>query len=380
MTLAIPRATPDDALAFELGWDHARYAVNPALPQAYASAALRDGLVAWHASAVPRRSASRSVELWLKLRLHAWYLGQSVEPVQVTPRFIQQLEVSHCPVTRAPLDPSRTPFSEVVLARVRHDAAYAAGNLVMMSSKAERASFNVTRVQALERAQRVDATADGPGQAGLTATQWGRVATLGSFVQPLAHEQACALPLLVLPPNRIRLFNPAQALQAFVSRQLLAPGWSLRMSRIEALLPASAARCFQTFFHALLPRVLEAGRGLATHAQRWAIEDAWRQPLVQQRWAAFARHLSAAQCETLVLRAHAKRLGQGALLALNERAAVDGWGLAPPGGFTVAPSAQRDVAASAGRVPPRRPLRPESGWSLPRVASPGPHQAALPLQ
>jgi hypothetical protein len=381
MSLAVPLATPDEALAFELGWDHARYGVNPALPQAYACPALRNGLVAWHASAGPRRSANRSVELWLKLRLQAWCLGQSVEPVQVTPRLVQQLEVSHCPVTRVPLDPSRTPASEAVLARVRHDAAYAAGNLVMMSAKAERASFNATRMQAVERSQGIDATNDGLGQAGLTAAQWGRVATLGSFVEPLPHEQACALPLLVLPANRLRLFNPAQALQAFISRQLLAPGWSLRMSRIEALLPASTARCLQTFFHALLPRVLEAGRGLALHEQRWAIEDAWRQPLVQQRWSAFARHLSAAQCETLVLRAHAKRLGQGALHALNERAAVDGWDLEQQGRFKVAASAAHKVAPNSQRLPARRPPQPEGGgWRPTFVGTPGPRQAVLPLQ
>jgi hypothetical protein len=361
----------EDTLAFELGRDHARYGVAPTLPQAYDSLWLRNGLVAGRASAASRlRTPNRAVQLWLKLRLQAWCEGQSVEPVQVTPRFVQQLEVSHCPITRAPLVANGPQCNDAAIARVRHDAAYAAGNLAIFSAKAQRASSGVTRVQAQELARRLDAeTGFGTGGlGGLTGAQWARVATLASFVEPLTHEQACLVPLLVLPPNRLRLFNPAQALQAFVSRQLLAPGWSLRMSRIEALLPA-AQRSFQTFFHALLPRVLEAGRDLAAHEQRWAIEDAWRQPFVQQRWWGFARQLSAAQCEALVVRAHARRLRQGLLHALSDRAAVDGWDLEQLG------QVSGDVTVPR---PTRRPLRPESRW-LP-VAQQAPRQAVLPLQ
>lgn len=128
----------------------------------------------------------------------------------------------------------------------------------------------------------------------MSAAQWARVAALCSFVEPLSHEEACALPLLVLPPNRLRLFNPAQALQAFISQQLLTPGWSQRLVRIEDLLPGQATkRAFQTFFHALLPRVLAAGKTDSAHALRWAIEDAWRNPLALQRWKAFVSQLSA---------------------------------------------------------------------------------------
>ena len=284
-----PPLSARDTLGFEVGWDHARYGVTPWLPFACESSSLRSGMAAGRAMRGARPlAATRPVQLWLRLRLQAWALGCSVEPIQVTPRYLEQLEASHCPVTRSPMALSSLLNDEAVFAPVRQDAAYAAGNL----------------------------------------------AVLGSFVEPLTHEQACAQPLLVLPPNRLRLLNSAQALQAFISRQLLAPGWSLRMSRIEALLPArTAQRSFQTFFHALLPRVLEVGRNPAAHELRWAIEDAWRCALVQQRWVAFARQLSAAHCEALVVRAHAKRLGQGFLHALDDRAAVDGWGLAQQGRF-----------------------------------------------
>ncbi len=375
-SLIVSNVTDADMSAFELGRDHAHYGVAPALPQAYDSPSLRNGLVAGRESAAWRlRTPTGAVQLWLKLRLQAWCEGQSVEPVQVTPRFVQQLEVSHCPITRAALVANGRQCNDATITRVRHDAAYAAGNLVMLSAKAQRASLGITRAQAEEFSQRLDAgiPAGSGGLGGLSGAQWARVATMASFVQPLTHEQACTQPLLMLPPNRLRLFNPAQALQAFVSRQLLAPGWSLRMGRIEALLPAKAAqRSFQTFFHALLPRVLEAGRNLSAHEQRWAIEDAWRQPLVQQRWWAFARQLSAAQCEALVVRAHAKRLGQGLLHALSDRAAVDGWNLSQLG--------RSSADASFPRLPTRRALGRNSRWLTLPGEQDASRQAALPLQ
>jgi hypothetical protein len=373
-SVAVASTPAPQALAFELGWDHARYGVAPSLREAYDSLALRNGLIAGQASVAARgRSPSRAVQLWLKLRLQAWCEGQSVEPIQVTPRFVQQLEVSHCPITRERLDANGPACREAAIARVRSDADYAAGNLVMLSSKAQHCLRGVTRARAEAFAQHLDASAD-TGLGGLTGAQWARAATLIGFVEPLPHEQACRLPLLLLAPNRLRLFNPAQALQVFISRQLLAPGWSLRMSRIEALLPAKVAqRSFQTFFHALLPRVLEAGRDLAPHEQRWAIEDAWREPLVQQRWAAFIQSLSAAECEALVVRAHAKRLGQGLLQTLNDRAAVDGWNLAPTGEFGAMRAVSRGPLRGAYRAERR-------GIVLAAPQPPAPRQASLPLQ
>jgi hypothetical protein len=137
--------------------------------------------------------------------------------------------------------------------------------------------------------------------------------------------------MLVLPPNRLRLFNPVQALQAFVSQQLLTPGWSHRVSRLEDLLPGRPARrAFQAFFHALLPRVLEAARRDG-EPPRWAIEDAWRNPLVQKRWTAFALLLTPAQCEALVARATARKLGTLRVEQVSDEQATEGWNLASRG-------------------------------------------------
>jgi len=93
------------------------------------------------------------------------------------------------------------------------------------------------------------------------------------------------------------MFNLVQALQAFLSRQLLAPGWRHRVSRFEVLLQGKPVKkgAFLTLYHTLLPRV-EASRS-GPQQTRWLIENAWRSPLVLKHWTAFARLLTAKQCE-----------------------------------------------------------------------------------
>ena len=336
-------------IGFELGWDYAHYRVTPPAPYAQQPSALHDGLLAGRAAFGLRTlQATRPVRKWLQLRLHAWLRGRSVELFQVTPNYLAQIDVSHCPITRVALSAATLEASDASIDRVRNDAGYAAGNLAVMSTKANHAKATHGFAQAQHLAQRIEAESL-PGLAGLTGDQWTRVAVLCSFVEPLLHEAACAIPLRVLPPNRLRLFNPVQALQAFISRQLLKPGWSQRVSRFEDLLPGKPLkRDFKSFFMALLPRVLEAGKLVEPHEARWAIEDAWRAPLVLQRWTQFARQLTAAQCDALVTKAAARRLGTSVVFALPDSQATDGWNVATRG--YEAPSAQTPSSRGGAAV------------------------------
>jgi hypothetical protein len=330
--------TVHEHIGFELGWDYAHHGLVPPAPYGQTPSPLRHGLLAAQAAFGTRTLlATRHVRKWLQLRLHAWLRGRSVELVQVTPHYLQQIDVSHCPITRVALSAATLESTDASIDRVRNDAGYAAGNLAVMSTKANHAKAArgfrdalrlVTQLETGHGQASAGAPAPVGGIDGLTAAQWARVAVLCSFVEPLDHDEAIAVPLLVLPPNRLRLFNPAQALQAFISRQLLTPGWSHRIVRFEDLLPGKPVRrAFQAFFHALLPRVLEAGRNITAHEARWAVEDAWRTPLVIKRWTAFARLLSAPQCETLLARAAARQLATQRIERRSTTQATEGWNL-----------------------------------------------------
>jgi hypothetical protein len=324
--------TPHEHVGFELGWDYAHYRVTPPAPYAQEPSPLRNGMLAGQAAFGLRTlAATRHVRKWLQLRLHAWLRGRSVELMQVTPNYLQQIDTTHCPITRIALSSATLEATDASIDRIRNDAGYAAGNLAVMSTKANHAKAANGFRDAQLLAQQIEAEQLN-GIGGLTADQWSRVAVLCSFVEKLPHEEACALPLLVLPPNRVRLFNPAQSLQAFVSLQMLKPGWSQRISRFEDLLAGKALRKdFKAFFMALLPRVIEGGRSGDTQHARWAIEDAWRSSLVQQRWTRFASQLSALQCEALLARATARKLATSAMLPMTDAFAADGWNLATRG-------------------------------------------------
>lgn len=320
--LAPAQIPAQSSLGFELGWDHAHHGVTPPVAHLFAHSPL---LLGWQAGAATfgRRTLKPSSHtlLWLQLRTHAWARGRSFEEVQVTPNYLQQITNEHCPILRTALT------GDISVDRVRNDAGYAAGNLVTMSALANQAKgeLDFAGVQAM-----ADSVQQGPIQriGGLGPAEWHRMATLCSFVTDLPHEQAARMPLHVLPPNRLRLFNPIQALQALVSRQLATPGWSQRLARIEALLPGEALRGdFNRFVMALAPRVLQAGALIERHDIRWALEDAWSDALVQRRWVRFALQLNAAQAEALVQRAAAKRLSAVHVQSHPAANATEGWAI-----------------------------------------------------
>ena len=343
LAIDLPSETSGDAagpvaatqsLGFALGWDFAHHGLPPPALHLYANSPLRQGFQAGSATFGRRTLRAKAhTQQWLLLRTHAWSRGRSFEDVQLTPNYLQQIEVRFCPITRQPLDADKGSRNQAQIDRVRDDAGYAAGNLVMMSRAANLAKAEHGWQSATEVARSVLA---GPIHriAGLGAAEWQRVALLCSFVTELPHEQAAALPLLVLPPNRLRMFNPVQALQAMLTRQLATPGWSARLARIEALLPSEACKTdFNRFVMALAPRVLAVTNLHREQEIRWALEDAWQQPLLLKRWTRFALHLNAAQAEALLQRAAAKHLVNAVHVQhLSQPNAIDGWAL-ERGGF-----------------------------------------------
>jgi hypothetical protein len=348
-SLAAPLArSPDDTAdsPFALGWDHAHYRLTPPLERLCINPRLRDGFQAGRA-AFGRHTlaADAPVREWLQLRLEALACGAAFESVRLTPRYLARLAVPHCPVTREPLTGSGEAAGWRV-ARVRLDAGYAAGNLARMSLRA------VAGAAMPGRGENAHAAA-------LTATQRRRLAVLAGFVQPLAHEAATAVPLLVLPPPGLLLFNPAQALQTVVTRSFAAPTPNLRLAALREALPDATSRddfdAFIAAYGAALAEVTAyaAGADAAAAPAHWALEDAWADARACERWKRFARGLGAARCEALALQAAPR-----GSLQRPEPLATEGWAL-----------------ESAGRAAARRtpPLRLPASLGIRRA---GPSQAA----
>jgi len=320
----------DPQVGFDIGWDHARHGLLPPPEQWLDGNPVHLGWRAGKACFGERTlGASRHVRLWLALRLHAWLRNRAFEQVEVTPHYLGQIEVLQCPVTRLPLVQADSSVD-----RVNNQAGYAAGNLAMMSGLANRAKGALGWDEALVRAHQAEG-AEGGRVDGLDATAWARLAVLISFVTPLSHEQAARLPLRVLPPNRLRLLNPVQGLQALVTRELGRPDGTRRLRELAVLLPLEAQRLdFHRFLSAMLPRRLEAGRDADAWTLRHALEDAWCDARVNRCWQRFALQLDAVLIERVLQRCAAGALS-GTRVLLHELArATEGWAL-DSGGWAV---------------------------------------------
>jgi hypothetical protein len=323
------------------------------------------------------RPASREVHACLALRLEAWKLGLSFEHQAVTPHLLRQLRGATCPVTRAPLAASGQPAGTAAsagLTRLCLGAGYAAGNLAQLSATALQARAQLGWEAAWRRAQVRSLAATDAAGSGLRPAEWARLAVLLSLATPLDHTQAARLPLLVLPPARVRVLNPVQGLQVVLTLQLRRSGYSRRLNDIAPLLPSDETRkAFKTFMFTLLAKRLAAGRpGPDQAATHRALEDAWAQPEVLRAWMQLSLRLNAVQCEQLLERMEARGLIDAACRRLSPEAAVDGWALETQGAAArtapvQAQAASRPVAAGASASPRR------SRWAR------GATQATLPL-
>jgi hypothetical protein len=330
--LAFESQSTDPQTGFDIGWDHARHGLVPPPEQWRDGNPLQQGWRAGRACfGVRTLGASRRARLWLSLRLHAWQRGRAFELAEVTPHYLAQIEVPLCPVTRRPLVEAGSSVD-----RVCDRAGYAAGNLAMMSVQANRAKGALGWDEALVQAHQADAAESGRID-GLDAAAWTRLAVLISFVTPLPHEQAARLPLRVLPPNRLRLLNPVQGLQALVTRELGRPDGTRRLRELAALLPGDTLRLdFHRFLSAMLPRRIEAGQDVGAWALRQALEDAWCDARVNRCWQRFALQLDEALIERLLQRCAAGALSGACVLLHELTRATEGWAL-DRGGWAAAP-------------------------------------------
>ena len=317
---------------FELGWDYAHYGAVPPAAHLHPLSPVRQG---WQAGrqAFGQRTlqTNRFVRKWLQLRLGAWLRGRAFEGTQVNPAFLRRIDVAVCPVTRELLTHGTGELSDASVDRVFNDAAYAAGNLAVMSTRANRAKSGYGCEDAMAFARQVELGKLGQID-GLSAEHWARIAVLASFVTPMPHAQAAALPLLVLPPPRLRVLNPVQSLQVMLSLQFTRAGHGRRCAALASLMPsADALHAFRPFMLTLLARRVAAGQIADPVAERHAVEDMWRDPLVNRRWQRLTLRLTAGDCERIGRVAAERGLASSAVRWLSSDSATEGWALESAG-------------------------------------------------
>ncbi len=256
-----------------LGHDFHTFSRLPAQPEW--PDAVREGFRAAAARNTCRQAGDRFQRKWLQLRLGAWMRQRAVGD-DVTPALLRQIDVSQCPVTREPLTHGQRTATDWSVDRLNNEAAYASGNLAVMSVRANRAKGALSFEQVLAAAQ-------GERPAGeLTRAEWLRLAVLMEGPAFVTRQHlAPLLPLVApLPCRSVRL--AIQQIQRLFTVQADRPAG--KNALVKAFLQAapmeqqrSRLRLFADAIHAGLK---DTGPG----GECW---DVWLQPRVMlalQMW------------------------------------------------------------------------------------------------
>ena len=108
---------------------------------------------------------------WLSLRLSAVKRGMVVDPL-VTPDFLMRITDGHCPVTLEAFDFDGASSRNPTVDRLVNDVTYLAGNMCMLSMRANCAKAEKTFEEVAEIAQQ------GQARGGLEPVEWMRLASL----------------------------------------------------------------------------------------------------------------------------------------------------------------------------------------------------------
>lgn len=255
--------TPDDfdLECVELGRlsAAAKLRLDPRGPEAYQKA-----FAAYRGPKSPRPYIERK---WLSLRLGAVKRGMVVD-ASVTPAFLQGICVSECPVTREPVDVGGPTEQRPTLDRLVNEVGYRAGNICMLSRRANLAKAEFGFEEVLQIAVKAE-----PFR-GLDAKEWARLASLmyGAWAHAYKKADPYLIPLSAIPGEGM-FMSTSQVVQLLLLRHFGVGGprkkatatW-LRMTRASG----ATDGLFLDLRDALTAALSDAARPA----------DAWTQPQV----------------------------------------------------------------------------------------------------
>ncbi|OYD77429.1 UNVERIFIED_ORG: hypothetical protein BDU10_2531 [Burkholderia sp. CF145] len=176
-----------------LGWDLAYYGWDP---RDDAPADVIEGHTAGKAHFGSRRKPpDRFERKWLQLRQNALRRGRVVDE-GVTADYIRLIDHPICPVTLCEMTHGVRLDTDWSVDRVHNDGAYADGNLVIMSVRANSAKASKTYAE-------VEALANGRTEAdGLSSDEWSRLRCIMLGACNAKTTEEFKVPLLTRIPNR----------------------------------------------------------------------------------------------------------------------------------------------------------------------------------
>jgi hypothetical protein len=186
-------------LGFDLGWDFAHYGrfLDPEKVNG-------DVLAGYHAGKahfpIAQHRPTRYQAKWLQLRLSAMRRRRIVH-ADVTPEYLQRIDYDVCAVTLQPLTHSTRAGTDWSVDRINNDGAYAPGNLMVISTRANRAKGARNYIEVAKLAH----SNPRPAAGGLSCAEWARLACVMMGSEETISTQATLTPLLTRIPEDIRV-------------------------------------------------------------------------------------------------------------------------------------------------------------------------------
>lgn len=233
-------------IAFELGTDHARFNLRRPRAKEVPPDFLR-GFDSYNG----RKKGTQiwAVKKWLALRLSA-LKRKLILADNVTPKLLSDIRVKRCPVTLIPLTSGEGTETDISIDRIISHGAYAEGNLVAMSVRANEAKGDLTFFEVRDIAER------GKRHGKLSGQEWARMTSLMFGTQIYIDERLKAIcPLCTaLPPltyfAMTQLFQKHILFEALDQTPATMPTW--RRLTYEALgSTALYDQLYQTLKHEL---------------------------------------------------------------------------------------------------------------------------------
>ena len=155
-------------VGFHIGEDYARYGRK--LPEG-----VSESVAAGYESGLRKKGkwkTSRYINKWLQLRFNAYTRGKLFSD-EITPDFIKSIDTECCPITGIKLTHSTGKESDWSIDRISNDFDYIPTNLIVMSTRANRAKGN----KSADRIIQISGSLDGELE-GLDTNEWKRMAEL----------------------------------------------------------------------------------------------------------------------------------------------------------------------------------------------------------
>lgn len=206
----------DHKTGFDIGWDWAAYGLH--IPEDAMD--LKDFVQGHQESFKPGRKlkSDRYIRKWLQLRLNAWRRNRVFNP-DVTPEFIKEIDVPVCPVTFQPLTHSTRTDSDWSVDRIHNNAAYAVGNLVVVSAFANKIKGSLSMDDIAILAYSKIRPEDLKAETGLNIFEWRRWLLISSLMVPSKNDSSFGYHVVpcVIPPPPATSINPSCMLQMAIS-------------------------------------------------------------------------------------------------------------------------------------------------------------------